>query len=319
MVVLAKEKKSIDMRKVYAPTLIDMAKNDPRVVAVDADLVVPVGMTDFGKEFPNRLIDCGIMEANAAGVAAGLSARGCIPFAHTFACFQSRKAIDQIYLTAGFADLNVKYVGTDPGVLAVHNGGSHMALEDMGVLMNVPNLTLIEITDPTMLESVLRQVKDTYGLHYLRMNRKNANVVYDPETRFEIGKGLVLREGKDVTLIASGIEVEESLAAAELLAEEGIEARVIDMFTWQPIDEDLIVESAEKTGAIVVAENHRKATGLGSAVARVLVAKCPTPMGQIGVDQIYGEVGTQSYLMEKFGLTKNHIVEEAKKTIARKK
>lgn len=318
MVVRAKVTGSIEMRKVYATTMMEMAREDKHVMAMDSDLVNPIGMTSFKNEFPERLIDCGIMEANMTGMAAGASAIGCIPFTHTFACFQARKCLDQIFLSAGFANLNVKMVGSDPGILALYNGASHMALEDMGILMNVPNLTLLEPTDAVMLRALLRQVKESYGLHYIRMNRKNATTIYDEATEFTIGKGLVLREGTDVTIIASGIMVEQSLSAADTLSAEGIEARVIDMFTWHPIDKELIVESAAKTGAIVTAENHRLATGLGSAVANVLMDNIPVPLGRIGIGESYGEVGDLPYLLKRFQLTAQDIVDMAKKTIMRK-
>lgn len=318
MVVRAKEAASVEMRKVYAATMAEMAREDKRVVAMDCDLVNPIGMTGFKKEFPRRMIDCGIMEANMTGMAAGASAIGCIPFTHTFACFQARKCLDQIFLSAGFADLNVKMVGSDPGILALYNGASHMALEDMGILMNVPNLTLLEPTDAVMLRALLRQVKETYGLHYIRMNRKDAPTIYDEATEFAIGKGMVLREGTDVTIIASGLMVEQSLLAADALHAEGIEARVVDMFTWRPIDEELILESAAKTGAIVTAENHRLATGLGSAVAHVLTDNAPVPLGRIGIGERYGEVGDLPYLLKCFRLTAQDIADMAKRTISRK-
>lgn len=319
MAVRAKTNESVEMRKVYAQTMMELAEADPRVVALDADLMNPIGMTPFKKKYPERMVDCGIMEANMMGVAAGMSARGCIPFTHTFACFQSRKCIDQLFLSAGFADLNVKLVGSDPGILALYNGASHMGLEDMGILQNVPSLTLLEVSDAVMLSALIRQVKDIYGLHYIRMNRKNAVTLYDPSTEFTIGKGIVLEDGGDVTIISSGMMVEQALAAAELLRADGIHARVVDMFTWQPIDESLIIESAEKTGAIVTAENHRIVSGLGSAVARVLAAHCPTPIGYIGIDQVYGEVGSLPYLMEQFKLTAQDIADKARETIRRKK
>ncbi len=316
--VLTKNPGQLEMRKVYADTMIDMAAKDERVVALDADLMNPIGMMGFKAAYPDRAIDCGIMEQNMNGVAAGMSARGLIPFTHTFSCFQARKTLDQIFLTAGFAELNCKFVGSDPGVLALYNGASHMGIEDKGILLNVPNLTVVEPADGVALESIIRQAKDTYGNFYISMNRKMANTVYDPETKFEIGKGLVLRDGGDVTIISSGIMVEQALKAAETLAAEGIEARVIDMFTWQPLDEELIIESAKKTGAVVVAENHRKSTGLGNAVASVLAENIPTPMGRIGIGRTYGEVGSLDYLMEKFHLTAADIAEKAKETIARK-
>lgn len=318
MMSLSQEKKSMEMRKVYCETMLEMARADSRVAALDCDLVSPIGMSDFQKAFPDRMIDCGIMEANMAGLAAGMSARGCIPFTHTFACFQSRKCIDQIFLSAGFADLNVKFVGSDPGILALYNGASHMGLEDMGILMNVPNMTLIEPSDPVMLKAILLQVKSAYGLHYIRMNRKDAAVIYEEGTDFEIGKGLLLRDGKDITLIASGMMVEKTLEAAALLQAEGIGAKVIDMFTWKPLDEALILEAAAQTGAVVTVENHRTATGLGSAVSNLLSEKYPVPVGKIGVGNVYGEVGVLPYLLERFHMTPEDIAAKAKETIQRK-
>lgn len=316
--MLSSIKENVEMRKVYCRTMMAMVESDPRVVALDCDLVSPIGMSDFARAFPDRMIDCGIMEANMAGMAAGMSARGCIPFAHTFACFQSRKCIDQIFLSAGFADLNVKFVGSDPGILALYNGASHMGLEDMGILMNVPNMTLVEPSDAVMLASVLKQAKENYGLYYIRMNRKDATTIYDSSTAFDIGRGQVLREGTDITLIASGIMVEQTLAAAGLLAEEGISATVIDMFTWKPLDEPLILEWARRTGAVVTAENHRTATGLGSAVANLLAEQYPVPVGKIGIGNVYGEVGVLPYLLERFHLTPRDIAEKAKATLKRK-
>lgn len=318
MTVLAKNNESIEMRKVYCQTMMEMAKEDERVVALDCDLASPIGMMDFGRTFPDRMINCGIMEANMAGIAAGMSARGCIPFAHTFACFQSRKCVDQIFLSAGFADLNAKYVGSDPGILALYNGASHMGLEDMGILMNVPNMTLVEPSDSVMLKAVLRQVKETYGLFYIRMNRKNAKTIYDPETKFEIGKGLVLCEGSDVTFIASGMMVELTLEAAQILKAEGISARVIDMFTWRPLDEELVLKAARETGAIVTVENHRIATGLGSTVTNLLSEKYPISVGRIGVGNVYGEVGVLPDLLERFSMTAQDIAAKAKAVIMQK-
>ena len=202
--------------------------------------------------------------------------------------------------------------------MALYNGASQMGLEDMGILQNIPNMILIEPCDTVQLKAVLEQVKDTYGLHYIRMNRKNANTVYDPATKFEIGKGLVLKDGSDVTLIGSGIMVELVLKAAELLAADGISARVVDMFTWKPLDEELIIDCAKKTGAIVTAENHRIATGLGSAVANVLTDTIPIPLGRIGVENCYGEVGVLPYLLERFKMRPEDIAQKAKETIARK-
>ena len=310
------KQESIEMRKVYCETMMQLAKENPAIVALDCDLVSPIGMGPFQKAFPERMIDCGIMEGNMAGVAAGMSARGCIPFTHTFSCFQSRKCIDQLFLSAGFAGLNVKAVGSDPGILALYNGASHMGLEDMGILKNIPDMTLVEPCDAVQLKWVVENAAKTYGNFYIRMNRKNAVTVYEEDSKFEFGKGVVLQDGTDITLIAAGMMVDETLKAAELLAEEGISAAVIDMFTWKPIDEELIVSYAKKTGAIVTAENHRIESGLGSAVANVTSEKCPVPVGKIGIENRYGEVGVLPYLMKQFKMTKEDIVQKAKETIA---
>ena len=311
-------RESIEMRKVYCETMMDLAEKNPAIVALDCDLVNPIGMTKFQKAFPDRMIDCGIMEGNMAGVAAGMSARGCIPFMHTFSCFQSRKCIDQLFLSGGFAELNVKAVGSDPGILALYNGASHMGLEDMGILKNIPNMTLVEPCDAAQLKWTVENAANTWGMYYIRTNRKNAESIYAEGSTFEIGKGNVLQEGSDVTLIASGMMVEQTLLAAELLEKEGIHSTVIDMFTWKPLDEELIVEYAGKTGAVVTAENHRIDTGLGSAVAGVLSEKCPVPLGRIGVGNRYGEVGVLPYLLKQFHMTPEDIAAKAKETIARK-
>ena len=248
---------SVEMRKVYCETMIQLAKENPAIVALDCDLMNPIGMVPFQKAYPDRMFDCGIMEGNMAGVAAGMSARGCIPFTHTFSCFQSRKCLDQLFLSAGFADLNVKAVGSDPGILALYNGASHMGLEDMGILKNIPNMILVEPCDAVQLKWTVEQAAKTHGLYYIRMNRKNAVTIYEKGSEFRIGKGEVLREGKDVTLIAAGMMVEQTLKAADLLSAEGIESTVIDMFTWKPLDEEVVVKYAGETGAVVTAENHR--------------------------------------------------------------
>ncbi len=318
MAALTNKEESIEMRKVYCETMIQLAQKNPAIVALDCDLMGPIGMGPFQKAFPERMIDCGIMEGNMAGVAAGMSARGCIPFAHTFSCFQSRKCIDQLFLSAGFADLNVKAVGSDPGILALYNGASHMGLEDMGILKNIPGMTLVEPCDAVQLKWTVENAAETYGNFYIRMNRKNAETVYEEGSVFEFGKGNVLRDGKDVTLIAAGMMVKETLKAAAILEAEGIDAAVIDLFTWKPVDEDLIISYAEKTGALVTAENHRIDSGLGSAVAGVLADKCPTPLGRIGVADVYGEVGVLPYLLTRFKMTPEDIAQKAKETIRRK-
>ncbi len=314
----AQEASKRPMRDVYCNTMIEIAAKDPRVVALDADLMSAIGMMKFKERFPERTINCGIQEANMAGISAGMSARGLIPFMHTFASFASRKCIDQLFLSAGFADLNVKVVGSDPGIMALYNGASHMGLEDMGILKNIPNMTLIEPADAVMLRAILFQVKDAHGLHYIRFNRKDAPAIYDEGSRFEIGKGVLLKEGKDATIVASGIMVAESLKAADILEQEGVSVRVANIFTWKPIDDELIVECARKTGAVVTAENHNVLTGLGSSVAIVLSERCPVPFGRIGVLDSFGKAGDYEFLTASFNLTPADIAAKVRATIAGK-
>ncbi|NLD86887.1 MAG: transketolase family protein, partial [Clostridiales bacterium] len=211
-----------------------------------------------------------------------------------------------------------KIIGSDPGVTAAYNGGTHMPFEDMGILRCIPEITLVEPADGVQLASIVRQLPSIYGVHYIRLMRKLATGVYEPGSEFEIGKGVLLRPGKDVTIIASGIMVAEALKAAAALANEDIDARVINIFTWKPIDEEIIAAAANETGALVTCENHNIIGGLGSAVAEVLVSVCPKPLERVGINDEFGEVGTEAWLREHFNLTAEAIAAAAKKAIARK-
>ena len=306
------------MRDAYCNTLMELAATDSRIVALDADLVSSSGMKPFFKAYPERAIQCGIAEANMIGVAAGLSLTGKVPFCHSFGPFASRRVCDQIFISAAYAKLNVRIVGSDPGVTAAYNGGTHMPFEDMAVLRGIPEITLIEPCDPVQLADVTRQLVDVYGVYYIRMVRKNATAVYAPGSTFEIGKGNVLRAGTDVTIIASGIMVAEALKAAEELANEGVSARVVDLFTWKPIDMELIAKCAEETGAFVTAENHNVYGGLGSAVAEAAAKTIPVPIEMVGTDDRFGQVGTEAFLRSEYRLNAQRIAEAAKKAIERK-
>ena len=306
------------MRDAYCGTLMELAAKDSRIVALDADLVSSSGMKPFFKAYPERAIQCGIAEANMIGVAAGLSLTGKVPFCHSFGPFASRRVCDQIFISAAYAKLNVRIVGSDPGVTAAYNGGTHMPFEDMAVLRGIPEITLIEPCDPVQLADVTRQLADVYGVYYIRMVRKNATAVYAPGSTFEIGKGNLLRAGTDVTVFGSGIMVAEALKAADLLAEEGVSARVVDLFTWKPIDTELIAKCAEETGAFVTAENHNVYGGLGSAVAEAAAKTVPVPIEMVGTDDRFGQVGTEAFLRNEYRLTAERIAEAAKKAIERK-
>ena len=308
-----------EMRAAFAACLSALAKQDNRVIYLDADLMNSVGMTSFAKEHPAQTVNCGIQEANMIGVAAGMSAAGLIPFAHTFGTFATRRVMDQVFVSAAYAKLNVRIIGSDPGVMASLNGGTHMPFEDIGMLRCVPGVTIIEPADSVMLTDILTQIKDEYGVFYVRLSRKKAIKIYEDGSTFEIGKAAKLRDGKDVTIFSTGLCVAESLKAAAALEEMGLSAAVYNMFTIKPIDAQAIAEAAASTGAIVTAENHNIVNGLGSAVAEVLCETRSAPLERVGVDDQFGEVGDVAYLMDRFGLTAGHIVEKAKKAISRKR
>lgn len=319
-IAIAKELKedSKMMRDVYCATLLDMAEQDERVVALDADLMKSMGMMPFLEKYPERTFNCGVQEANMIGVAAGLSATNKIPFAHTFGPFATRRCFDQVFISAAYAQLNVRVMGSDPGITAAYNGGTHMPFEDMGIMRNIPGMTVIEPTDSVMLENIMRQVKDMYGVFYIRLLRKEPMKIYEEGSKFKIGKGVTLKDGDDVALITSGFLTSETLKAAETLESEGIKARVVNMFTWKPIDKELIINCANETGAIVTVENHNIINGLGSAVAEVLVENIPVPMERIGSQDKFGEVGSVDYLKKAFEMTAEDIIKKVKKVLARK-
>ena len=306
------------MRDAYCQTLMELASRDSRIVALDADLAGAMGMKPFAKAYPERFFDCGIQEGNMIGVACGLAVEGKIPFAHTFAPFCTRRACDQIFISGAYNRANVKIVGSDPGITAAYNGGTHMPFEDMGIMRGIPTMMVVEPADIVQLKNLLPQIAAYEGIVYMRLVRKDVNKVYEEGSEFELGKAAVLKEGTDATIIASGYCVTEALSAAEKLAAEGISASVINIHTWKPIDEEAILEAAGRTGCIVTAENHNVINGLGSAVAEVLVKNRPVPMEMVGVQDEFGEVGPVSYLRERFGLIDENIVAAVKKAVSRK-
>jgi len=312
------EKEPRAMRDVYCQTLMSLAENDRRIVALDADLMSSSGMTPFYQKYPGRFINCGVAEANMVGVAAGLSATGKVPFAHSFGTFASRRVCDQVFMSAAYAKLNVRIVGSDPGVTAAFNGGTHMPLEDMAVLRAIPEITLLEPTDSVQLEALLPRLVDAYGVYYIRLGRKNAVSVFAPGSSFTIGKGVTLRGGTDVTLMASGILVAEALKAAALLSELGVSARVVNLFTWKPLDAALVETCARETGAVVTCENHNVVGGLGGAVCEALSETYPVPVERVGTRDHFGEVGPEEYLRTRFHLNDVDIAAAARRVIARK-
>lgn len=306
------------MRDAYAETMTELVKENPRIMYLEADLMNSIGMVKFAKEFPDNAVNCGIQEANMVGVAAGMSAVGLIPFTHTFGCFATRRALDQIFLSGAFAKTNIRMLGSDPGVTAAFNGATHMPFEDIGLLRGIPGITIIEPVDSVMLRDMVRQTAGMHGIFYIRLSRKNAVKVFADNSTFEIGKAVKIKEGTDVTLIATGVCVDDAMKAAEELEKKNISAAVLNIFTIKPIDKEAIKAAAEKTGAIVTVENHNIHNGLGSAVAEVLGENAPVPMHRIGVEDEFGEVGSVDYLKERFGLTPANIVKQAELILQRK-
>ena len=309
-----------DMRETYNDTLVELAAADDRIVILEADLMKATGTVPFRDRFPNRAFNVGVAEANMAGVAAGLSSVGKIPFAASFSTFASRKTYDQFFIYANYAQLNVKLVGTDPGVTAAYNGGTHMSFEDGGLMRNIPKLTVFEPCDNISLASLIRASAAHPGCTYMRLQRKGGQVIHSGNTKFELGKGVVLRDGTDITLAATGfVMVPEALKAADTLEKEGISAAVLDIHTVKPIDRDLIVAYARKTGAFVTCENHQVVNYLGSAVAEVIAEEEPAVLGRIGVQDEFGQVGTLDFLKTAYGLTAGDIAEKAREVLRRKK
>ncbi len=312
------KKDAVDMRDAYCSSLIRLADEDERIIALDADLMGAMGTKPFEKKYPERTVNCGIQEANMVGVACGMSAAGKVPFAHTFAPFMTRRACDQIFMSGAYAKMNVKLVGSDPGITAQLNGGTHMPFEDMGIMRLIPEMTVLEPTDVSMLEDLMPQIAAQYGMVYMRLVRKEVQQVYARGSQFTIGKAVRVREGSDATIIASGFCVAEAIRAAELLAQERIGVRILDMFTWKPLDREAILSAAAETGAIVTAENHNVINGLGAAVAEVLVRERPVPVEMVGVQDEFGEVGKLPYLAERFGLKAENIADAVRCVLKRK-
>ena len=312
------EKEARQMRAVYCQTLQELARENDRICILDADLVGSSGVKPFFQEFPDRAVDCGIQENNMIGVAAGLSAAGMIPFAHSFGPFASRRCVDQIFISCAYAKANVRIVGSDPGVTAAYNGGTHMPFEDMGTLMSIPKITLVEPTDSVQLRWLLQTLEKEYGVYYIRLLRKNAVGVFEAGSQFQLGRFARLREGADAAVVCSGIMVGEALKAAALLEQEGIRIAVLNAFTWKPMDDETLAEYARSCGCVVTAENHNILGGLGSAVANSLSRSCPVPVEMVGVEDEFGEVGTEDFLRKRFDLTAEHIVRAVRAAMARK-
>ena len=313
------EKDSRANRDGYVEAMLEMMAENDKLVHIDCDLMGCINTGKLLKAYPERTFNAGIAEQNAMGVAAGMAATGLTVFAHSFGCFASRRMFDQAFLAAGYSELPVHVIGSDPGVTAAFNGATHMPFEDCALYMTIPNAVVIDSCDFVQTKSLTKKLAADNRPSYMRLIRKGFTTVYADGSEFEIGKGVTLKTGTDVTIIASGIMVDEALKAEELLAKDGISARVIDMHTWKPLDEELVLKAAAETGCIVTAENHQVSCGLGSAVSNVLTEKCLVPLERVGIQNRFGQVGPQDFLMKEYNLTAEDIAAAAKKAIARKK
>jgi len=309
-----------DMRTALADTLIRLEQDHDRILWLDSDLMASSGMNKFKEAYPDRVINCGIQEANMFGVAAGLSEEGFIPFVHSFSAFASRRITDQIFMSGIYARQNVRVVGSDPGLSAGPNGGTHISLEDMGILRSLPGTIILDPCDPVQLNAVVEQSAAKKGIYYIRLMRKSKDQFYEEGTSFEIGRASILKEGEDLSVITCGtVCIREALRAAELLEKDGIHVRIIDMFTVKPLDREAVLKAAAETGAIITLENHNIYNGLGSAVAEVIAESgLSIPFKRMGVPDSVGEVGTLDYLLQKFGMDADAVAGTAKELLARK-
>ena len=307
----------MEMRAIYANCLAEMMEKDKRVVVLDADLSKASGTRALYERFPEQIFECGIAEQDMTSIAAGLASYGFKPWIESFATFASRRNCDQITLSVAYAKQNVKIVGTDPVIAAELNGGTHMALEDIGVLRSIPTLVITEPADETQLRATMAALDAYEGPAYLRLFRKELPKIFDDDYKFDLFKADVLKEGKDLTICVSGFQTKDVLDAEKALAADGIDAEIVNVHTIKPIDAATIRASARKTGAVLTVENHNVIGGLRSAVLEAL-AEEKIPVCAVGVQDRFGEVGKLPYLREAMGLTVENIIETAKRAVTLK-
>ena len=306
------EVKKIATRESYGQALVELGKENPNVVVLDADLAAATKTGMFKKEFPERHIDCGIAECNMMGIAAGFAAVGMIPFASSFAMFAAGRAFEQVRNSIGYPHLNVKIGATHGGISVGEDGATHQCCEDIALMRTIPGMTVIVPSDDVEARAAVKAAAAMEGPVYMRFGRLAVPVINDEDYKFEIGKGCVLKEGTDVAIIANGLCVAESLEAAKKLEAEGISAKVINMATVKPLDEELVLAAAKETGKVVTVEEHSVIGGLGSAVCDVLSEKLPTPVLKIGVNDVFGHSGPAVELVKEFGLDGDSIAAKVK-------
>ena len=302
-------------REAYGKALVKLGKINDDVVVLDADLSKSTKTNDFCKAYPNRFFNMGIAEQNLVGAACGFATAGKIPFASTFAMFATGRAFEVIRNSACYPKLNVKICATHAGITVGEDGGSHQSVEDISLMRSVPNMTVVVPADGVEAEKMIFAAAEFNGPMYVRLGRSAVPTLFNEDYNFEIGKGVVLKEGNDATIIACGMMVNEAILAADMLKEENINVRVINMSTIKPVDTELIIKAAKETKAIVTAEEHSIIGGLGSAVSEVVSENCPIIVKKVGINDCFGESGTPAELLEKYGLTAKHIVEKVKEAM----
>ncbi len=303
-------------RESYGQALAELAEEYPQVVVLDADLAEATKTGIFKKSNPNRFIDCGIAECNMVGIAAGLATCGKIPFATSFAMFSTGRAYEQVRNSVGYPHLNVKIVGSHAGISVGEDGATHQCCEDLALMRTIPGMVVLNPSDHYEMKAAVRAAVEHYGPVYIRLGRLAVESFNNSDDyKFELGKGITLRDGKDITIVATGLMVSRALEAVKTLAEQGIDARLINIHTVKPIDRELIVKAAKETGKLITVEEHNVIGGLGDAVCGVLSEECPTPVIKIGVNDTYGHSGPAADLLDEFGLNASHIVEVTKKTL----
>ncbi len=312
------KKLGLATRDAYGQTLLELGKIDSRILVLDADLSSSTRTAAFAKAFPDRFFNVGVSEANLVGMAGGLAASGKIPFISSFACFLTCKGYDQLRMAVAVPHHNVKVITSHGGISVGEDGVSQQSIEDIALMTSLPGFTVIVPADEQATRALVRAAAQMAGPVYLRTGRPKAPIVHSPQQTFSIGKGILLKQGRDVTIVANGLLVFEALAAAEALEGEGISAAVADLHTVKPLDEALLEAQAKATGAIVTAEEHQVWGGLGSAVARAVGQRCPVPMEFVAIQDTYAESGKPEELFAKYGLTAREIVQAVRRVLSRK-
>ena len=309
----------VAVRDAFGRSLVELGAENKDVVVLDADLASSTRTIYFAKEYPDRFFEMGVAEQNMMGVAAGFASVGKIPFVTTFAVFATKRVYDQITISVAYPNLNVKIIGAYTGILSGCTGATHQAIEDISIMRAIPNMVVIDPCDPEEISQAVKVIARYKGPVYMRETRDEWPEVFDKSYNFEIGKAAEVRSGSDAAVIACGVMTQESLKAAELLGKEGISVSVINMSTIKPIDKNMIIKSAKKTGAIVTAENHNIYGGLGGAVCEVLSEEIPTPLVRVGIRDTFGESGSNEDLLKKYKMNAEYIADAVKKVIEKKK